>query len=290
VATPPGTHREVVCPPIEAGLHVLMEKPLATTWSDALEILRAARASPVRVMVNQNRRFGAAARTLARVVRSGELGRINYAQVRFRAYSNQVGNYRARMPHFALLERGVHLFDAVRAVLGREPVSVWARSWNPAWSWSVGDAQAVAVVELEGDARAICFLDWIAHENETGYLGHWTIEGENAALGSDGVRVWVSRGPEESRDVPLEPTEALDQLALDATLAEFTRAIDEGRDPETSVEDAIRSFAMSQAAIESVGSGQTVQLETYWRDLPARASPSGGRPSGPRGGPSTTPA
>jgi predicted dehydrogenase len=267
VATPPGTHRGVVCAAIGAGLHVMMEKPLATTWSDGVAILRAARRSQVRVMVNQNRRFGSVARTLARVARSGELGRIAYAQVRFRAHSNQVGNYRAELPHFALLERGVHLFDLVRAVLGREPARVWAKSWNPPWSWSAGDAQALAVFELDGGAQAICFVDWIAHENETNYLGSWTIEGEHAALGSDGERVWISRGPREASNVPLEPSEALDQLALDATLAEFTRALDEGRDPETSVEDSIRSFAMTQAAIEAVESGHAVSFDRYWRDL-----------------------
>lgn len=201
VATPPATHRAVVCPAIESGLHVLMEKPIATSWADALAIRRASRRSPVRVMVNQNRRFGAVARTLARVARSGELGQIAYAHVRFRANSNQVGNYRAQLPHFALLERGVHLFDMLRAVLGGEPTSVWSTSWNPSWSWSVGDAQALAVFEFDGGMKAICFVDWIAHENETGYLGHWTIEGEAAALGSDGERVWISRGPTDTRDV-----------------------------------------------------------------------------------------
>lgn len=267
IAAPPWAHADLVVQSLRAGRHVLLEKPLAGSWADGVRIYQAARQSDRVAMVSQNRRFASPTRTLARVVQSGELGKLNYAFVKFRAYSNQVGNYRAELPHFVLLERAAHLFDQIRAILGLRPVGVLAKTWNPGWSWSKGDACALVHFEFEQGVRATCFVDWIAHENESDYLGNFTVEGERGSASAAHGKVWKSSAPGKAEEVPLLPTKATSQLALEDSLEVFTRALATGERPETSVEDNVGTFAMICASIRSVETGREVAIADLLTDL-----------------------
>lgn len=74
VTTPPHTRRALVLEAIEAGLHVVADKPFAPTAEAALELDAAARAKGVTLGVYQNRRFDADMQTLAKIVREETLG------------------------------------------------------------------------------------------------------------------------------------------------------------------------------------------------------------------------
>jgi glucose-fructose oxidoreductase len=74
VFTPPTAHRKVVeeCAPL--GLHVMMEKPLATTYDDALAIERAAAAGKIHVLVDFETTWYASNTQAFKLLRSGDLG------------------------------------------------------------------------------------------------------------------------------------------------------------------------------------------------------------------------
>ena len=74
VASPPGTHHGVAKAALEAGRHVLCEKPLATTLQDAFDLVETADRAERILMVSQNYRYNAPFRTVQRLVMEGELG------------------------------------------------------------------------------------------------------------------------------------------------------------------------------------------------------------------------
>ena len=76
VALPPQLHREAAETLLGAGLHVLMEKPLATSMADCDAMLAAAKASERVLAVAMMRRFAPSARYLKAAVASGMLGKI----------------------------------------------------------------------------------------------------------------------------------------------------------------------------------------------------------------------
>jgi predicted dehydrogenase len=76
VATPPSTHSAVALTALNAGLHVLVEKPLATTVEDAEALVEAA--SGNRLMVGHTFEYNPAVRRLRQIIHSGMLGRILY--------------------------------------------------------------------------------------------------------------------------------------------------------------------------------------------------------------------
>lgn len=76
ITTPPQTRRELVLEAIEAGLHVIADKPFAPNYEGAMELDAAARAKGVKLGVYQNRRFDADLQTLKRVVDDGRIGQV----------------------------------------------------------------------------------------------------------------------------------------------------------------------------------------------------------------------
>ena len=82
IATPDFAHREIAVAAAQAGKHILVEKPLATTVEDAEAILRAVDAAGVKLMVDFHNRVNPAFVTTRQAVQAGELGELKYIYVR----------------------------------------------------------------------------------------------------------------------------------------------------------------------------------------------------------------
>ena len=78
VATPPAAHADVALQALHHGRHVLVEKPLATTVEHGQEMVDAAAANAVQLMVGHTFEYNAAVWKLKEIIDSGELGRILY--------------------------------------------------------------------------------------------------------------------------------------------------------------------------------------------------------------------
>ncbi|MGZ4629760.1 MAG: Gfo/Idh/MocA family protein [Oryzihumus sp.] len=83
LATPSGAHAAQARQVIEAGLPVVVDKPLATSAPDAHAVVEAAAAAGVPLTVFQNRRFDAEHVTARELVRDGELGDVFRAEIRW---------------------------------------------------------------------------------------------------------------------------------------------------------------------------------------------------------------
>lgn len=83
IGTPPATHADLALAAIGRGLHVVIDKPFATSSVEAREVVSAARQAGVVLSVFQNRRWDADFLTVSRLVGNGALGRIHTFESRF---------------------------------------------------------------------------------------------------------------------------------------------------------------------------------------------------------------
>jgi UDP-N-acetyl-2-amino-2-deoxyglucuronate dehydrogenase len=81
ITTPNGCHASQACTALEAGLHVVIEKPLALTSGDAERVILTAERLGKQVFVVMQNRYSPAARWLGQLVGSGKLGRIFMVQM-----------------------------------------------------------------------------------------------------------------------------------------------------------------------------------------------------------------
>lgn len=122
IATPPSTHAPLAILAMEAGKHVLVEKPLATTVAEGVAMDACARRNGVVLMVGHTFEYHSAVWSLREMVSSGELGDLYYvdtARLNLGLYQHDVN---------VLLDLAPHDISILNYVLDSQPVSVecWA--------------------------------------------------------------------------------------------------------------------------------------------------------------------
>ena len=232
------------------------------TWSGPQKGRRAT------LVVSQNYRHNAPFRAVQRVVREGRLGDLVSICVRcLRDTRNlfEPDDFRYSMRHPYVLDMSVHHFDLIRAATGREVRGVFARSWRVPDTPFVHHPAVVAVLDLDGGVPVIYEGDWAARGTETSWNGEWEIVGEEGRL------LW--RGDTEDRgegEVLLERWDegprSVEQgnptfVERAATLQALREAVEEGRPPETAAEDNVRSLAVMLGCVQSIESGEKVDVD-----------------------------
>ncbi len=260
--TPPGAHREVAMTAIGAGLHVLGEKPMCENLQDAVAVAEAGRQAGVRHMITQNFRFGPLPRTTRRLLREGRIGPPGQLDISFYVpWADRPGTHYVTQPFMFLTDMGVHHFDMMRYVLGAEATSVQTLSWNQPWGWHKGDACHVAVFDFPDGLKGIHVAMGCSLGHQTPANGNWRIEGPAGSITWEDDRIFLSREHRTERkhrtEVPPDPLAAVGQAAM---LDEFVHAVRDGREPECSARDNLRSLAMTLGAVESARTARRVDL------------------------------
>ena len=127
VLTPPPFHRLVAEPLLEAGIDVLLEKPMAETSEDCQVLLDAAAKSGAALRINHNFVYHPAYQRLKKQVESGQYGQLRAVQMRFAAplrqmAAKQFGHWMFDSPRNLLMEQVVHPLSLIDDLLG--PVSL----------------------------------------------------------------------------------------------------------------------------------------------------------------------
>ncbi|MPY91790.1 MAG: gfo/Idh/MocA family oxidoreductase [Acidimicrobiia bacterium] len=154
VATPPRSHRSIGLAALQAGKHVLVEKPLAASSADAEELVEAAEALGLVLMVGHTFEHNAAVWRLRDAVRSGELGRIHYidsARLNLGLYQQDVN---------VMWDLAPHDISIVNFVLDAEPDAVTA--WASAYAHE--SLEDVATIRLDYSALRVTAsvrLSWL---------------------------------------------------------------------------------------------------------------------------------
>ena len=120
VATPPTSHLELAMQAVDAGKHVLVEKPLATSTRDAWALVESAEAAGTALMVGHTFEYNAAVTALRDLVASGELGDLYYldsARLNLGLYQTDVN---------VVLDLAPHDISIANYVLGAQPTAVTA--------------------------------------------------------------------------------------------------------------------------------------------------------------------
>jgi predicted dehydrogenase len=169
IATPDFAHREIAIAAAEAGKHILVEKPLATTVADAEAIVNAAKKAGVKLMVDFHNRVNPPFTNAKQSVVSGELGKPAYIYARL---SNTTWVATQMLPwasqSSALWFLASHTTDLAHWLLDDEPTRVYAVSRSGILKGMGVDTQDfhVAIVEFKGGAVVTLENAWILPETE----------------------------------------------------------------------------------------------------------------------------
>jgi predicted dehydrogenase len=129
ISVPTPQHAGVAMAALRKGLHVYLEKPIATTLEEASAILDAWAQVRVVAMVGFNYRCNELHRSARARMQAGVIGRLSAVRSRFSAQARALADWKCsrRTGGGALMELGSHHFDLLRFYFGREIRSISAQ-------------------------------------------------------------------------------------------------------------------------------------------------------------------
>lgn len=267
VTTPPDTHYAIASEALRWNRHVLVEKPLSTTISDARSLVEAASRAKRVLMVSQNYRFNRAVRTVQRLVANGIVGEIISCTITCQRDTRaqwKPDDFRYLMRHPYLQDMAIHHFDLLRALTGRDVRTVYGSSWRVPDSPFRHHPAVAAIMEIDGGITAWYTGNWASHESETSWNGEWELTGEAGRILWTGSkddrgssRVILETWGQNSR---LVPQADLTFLEREGTLQALRAAVQDHELPETDAADNIRSLAAVLGCIRSIESGEVVDI------------------------------
>ena len=282
VVSPNFTHRAVLAPLFDAGLHILCEKPLCTTIEDARWAVEQAKTHPAVFWTGMEYRFMPPAARFIDALNEGQVGRLVMLSIREHRFPFlvKVGDWNrfSRNTGGTMVEKCCHFFDLMRLIIGSEAVRVFcsgAMDVNHLDERYGGETPDIidnsyTVVDFANGARAMLDLNMFAEGSEQ--------QEEIAAVG-DQAKLEVSIPSGEivlSPRVPLGSPKKVerrhvpvDEAALKAgshhgatyyQLAAFLDAV-KGRGPvQVTAEDGLRAMAIGAAAELSAREKRVVTL------------------------------
>ena len=285
IATPPDSHAELALRALEAGTHVICEKPFVATVEEADRVLAAAEAAGRRVAVNHEFREKPIFKAVKQQIGAKGVGRLVFCQIwqlmNLAPWDEPV-RWRAEMPNRTLFEGGVHLVDLLLWLYQDLPEAVFAR--HSAGLDPARDADAIHLVVLEfpgghlaqitidrlcpagtryAELRADCeHASLRASHGGRALVQVGKKRGEKTGLrleyGAKGI-AWLERGltrkqlARNPRDDGVFGTAAL--------LRQVLRAFEHDREPPSSGKQARDGLVVIEGAYRSAAAGERVRLD-----------------------------
>jgi predicted dehydrogenase len=255
--TPNNVHLETTRQAAEAGKHVFLDKPIANTVRDGLEIAEVCKKHGVVLALGYQRRRETHFRWIKSEIEQGRFGKLvqaecNISRDRLGQFDLTSWRYTAEgMPGGVMLQIGIHYVDVLEYLMG--PVkAVTARL---AQLVLPGDNPDVANMILEHENGALSNLTASYASASEFYM--MNIYGKEASAYYDlfsGLR-HLKRGEKTARAVPAEKNDTIRE-----ELDEFARCVRSGRKPETDGFWASRNLAVIKAGARSAREDRVVQV------------------------------
>ena len=260
-------HRALAEMAAQSGVHVLSEKPLATTREDAQAMLDVCQSAGVQLMTAFPMRFSAPVQEIKNVVDSGSLGQVygcnttNQGQLPrlHTAYPRDWFVDKQLAGGGAATDHTVHVADILRWYFGCEVTEVYAELNRVFWASEGMDVETGGMVMLTFENGAFATID-CSWSKPAAYptWGGLTIEivAENGLVTLDPFRQVSSVYKQETK-----PRWAYwGSNANQAMLNEFAAAIREGRAPSVTGYDGYKAVEIVEAVYRSAEIGQPVAL------------------------------
>ncbi|GGD49745.1 Gfo/Idh/MocA family protein [Paenibacillus nasutitermitis] len=274
-------HAEMAIAAIEAGKHVLVEKPLCRTVEEALQIQRAVRSSNKILQIGYVRRFEPKAQMLRKFVDEGEFGDIYFAKTSYIRRLGNPGGWFADIERSGggpLIDIGVHVIDIIWYLMGKPKVksvsgntyrqlgnraNVENLSFYKAADYDAGkntvEDMANVMIRFENGASLLVDVSFTLHAKDEssircfGQRGGFEIEPE-LVLVTEKHNTILNMQPQT--DSPGFQFDTAFQNEID----HFIDCVRQGKEPISPVEDGVEMMKILCGIYESAAKGVEILL------------------------------
>ena len=245
-------------PFIDAGQHILSQKPFVTEIARGEELAAKAAAGGVKLAVNQNGRWAPHFAYIGALADGGYLGELQAVRHSVSWDHRWIkGTPFEDIRYLVLYDFGIHWFDVIaRLMQGRRALSVHARAVRATGQEARPPFLSSAVIEFDGAQASVDFNadTRFGQEDRTIVIG---TTGSARSVGVDLTSQEVVYSCEAGEARPaLEGTWFPDGFA--GTMGELLCAVEENREPSNGAADNLRSLKLCFAAVKSAETGRPV--------------------------------
>jgi predicted dehydrogenase len=287
ICVPPHLHADLVGRAAEAGVHILCEKPMATSLEDAHRIAEAVRSAGVVYLAGHNTLFLPTIQRAHALIERGELGPLYLirsmdcfegswtvpARLALDEYDLPAffapGAWRTQRDLLrggALTDGGVHAIYRLLHLAGSPPAAVWASTRRVRDDLPLeGEDSALVLIEFVDGVLGEVIVSYAFGPPTTGSDTLFVALGREGQLGGDEVELTFRPGgwdtPARRRLSDLEGREAIWHATLVSELAHFLDCITLGHEPVAGLREAMTALAVVKAAYRSAHEGVRVELD-----------------------------
>ncbi len=271
-------HAAVTIRALEAGCHVLCEKPMAVTMEECERMLDAANRTGKMLMLGHNQRFNKSHLEARRMLSSGELGkpiafRTSFAHPGPECWTDQKNSWFIHKDQSAfgvLADLGIHKADIIHFLLGEPIVSVTAMLGTLDKRYPDG-----SLIDVDDNALCIC-------RTQSGAMGQMHVSWTNYGSEDNATRIYTTKGvlrlyddPEYSLIFEQPGKEAL-RMELDemttnkkqtdgqrvntGVINAFVESVLTGKPAIADASECIKAMRVIFAAIRSAEEGRTIAI------------------------------
>jgi UDP-N-acetylglucosamine 3-dehydrogenase len=250
IAAPTGLHYVLACDALDAGCHLLIEKPVCGDLAQARELIaRAARAGKS-IAVGHIERFNPAVQELKRMIDAGELGEV------LTVNNLRVGPYHGRVLDTGIvLDLGTHDVDLISHLLGQRALSVFATAIRRMHNH---EDHAVLQLAFPQSHSGIIETSWLAPYRARSIFLVGTVHFALCDLINQLILVYEDNPEGQNLLAGLRQVPAGEPLKNE--LASVVASVLGGAPPVCTAEDSVYALSVCLAALQSIETGQAVAV------------------------------
>jgi predicted dehydrogenase len=273
ISTPHGAHASEAIAAAQAGKHILLDKPMATTVEDCDRIIAAADKSGSKVMIMFGQRFRDCNIKAKKLISDGAIGEVKMMQEQLLATGGlaSLPAWQSQPENVGIfIGHAVHNIDRIRWITGAEVASVSAQVLRD--SATGNEVSTMALLSLTNGAMATIWASWdIAAPLFPRSASSALIAGDQGNLDLDAYgELRLGRSNEWSVVETQAPIDWVGQGALSPVRMEayrrqdqeFIDAIREDRLPAITAQDGRAAVEVAVAAYKSAAEGRVISLRT----------------------------
>ncbi|MGG2066958.1 Gfo/Idh/MocA family protein [Bacillus sp. S14(2024)] len=271
VCTPNYLHAPISIAALNSGVHVLCEKPMATSEEEAKAMIEAAKSNGKKLMIGHNQRFVASHQKARELIKKGEIGKIHSFSTAFGHSGPEGWSADGKESWFfkkeeacigAMGDLGVHKTDLLRYLLGEEFVEVGAFVESNAKDFADVDDNAVCVLKTESGVIGTLAASWAYKGKEDNST---IIYGEKAILRLEEHPIYsliVQYATGEVVNYELGKIQSNDEggQSNSHVIEQFVQAILHDEEPAVPGEEGLKSLSVILAALQSSKTKQITRV------------------------------
>ena len=276
VCTSNDTHAEITIAALEAGKHVLCEKPMATTLEDCEKMYDAAVKNNRYLMIGMNQRLAKAHRKAKELIENGEIGRIVTFKTTFghsgpETWSIDPGMNswffdKKRAAMGAMADLGVHKTDLIQYLTGQYVTEVSAKVITLDKRYSTGelisvDDNAFCIYKMNDGVVGTMCASWTYYGAEDNSTVLYGTKGIMRIYDDPDYSIPITKSNGERVLYDIDKIQTNDNQTKSGIIDMFAQCLESDTEPTISAKSVLPAMRAVFAAIESSNTGKTVIID-----------------------------